>query len=65
MAIPEDGVMGANIHSAGYGADNSWLQILALIAAGFLPVVVMISRSALPSRAEPASRRQNRDPLLS
>jgi uncharacterized membrane protein len=37
--------MGPSIDAAGYGAEQSWTALGALIAVCFVPAVVMISRT--------------------
>lgn len=51
-AITSDGVAGAAIHT-GYSAALSWPVLLILIAAGFVPAVYMIARSAVRRRDGP------------
>ena len=52
-AITADGFAGASIHSAGYGVTRSWTILLMLIAAGFVPAVILIARSTARRRAGP------------
>ena len=51
-AIATDGLAGASL-SAGYGSVQSWPVLLILIAAGFVPAVFMIARSAVRRRDGP------------
>lgn len=47
---------GASIHAAGYSGGKSWMTLLVLIVAGFLPSGLMIFRSTQRRRAGPAAR---------
>jgi len=55
-ALASDGVRGANISAAGYGANLTWLTLLTIILAGFVPAVIMMVRSSHRTRAGPMDR---------
>lgn len=52
-AIAKDGLSGAATMNAGYGSQRSWPVLLILIAAGFIPAIFMIARSAVGRRDGP------------
>lgn len=54
--VKADGIMGAQIASAGYSGERSWPALVVLITAGFLPSVLMIRRSSHRRRAGPLER---------
>jgi hypothetical protein len=51
--IASDGLAGATVSAAGYNATRSWSVLLVLIAAGFIPSLLMIARSTRRNRAGP------------
>ena len=55
-AVNADGIMGAQIASAGYSGKRSWSALVMIITAGFLPSVLMIRRSSQRRRAGPLAR---------